>query len=190
MSIFVIHIYPTIILKYSRLHTKGEVSDVATECRRHKVTKSNHWATKPEVCNQLVNQLVLCLTTQNSKIRLISSIALNFEVKVDNLVINLLLANLIGQFKLVKMHYKANHWPFDPNGGRQIEVNLPHTQVFLLPQPSPGPSPGQDSKARCLPPRGYCTVWQVASWSWRANLQQWWSRTRHLRRRRPAQLGA
>ena len=35
------------------------------------------------------------MTTQNSKIRLISSIAL--KVKVDNLVINLLLA----QFKLV-----------------------------------------------------------------------------------------
>ena len=41
------------------------------------------------------------MTTQNSKIRLISSIAL-IEVKVDdNLVINLLLANFIGQFKLV-----------------------------------------------------------------------------------------
>ena len=40
------------------------------------------------------------MTTQNSKIRLISSTAL-FEVKVDNLLINLKLRNLIGQFELV-----------------------------------------------------------------------------------------
>ena len=56
---------------------------------RHSVTKS--------LGNQARGVQPACtMTTQNSKIRLISSI-----VKVDNLVINLLLANLIGQFKLV-----------------------------------------------------------------------------------------
>ena len=57
--------------------------------------------TKGEVAKSLGNQAravqpACTMTTQNSKIRLISSIAL--EVKE---VIDLLLATLIGQFKLV-----------------------------------------------------------------------------------------
>ena len=71
-----------------RLHTKGSRCIGYTPC-------------KGEVAKSLGNQAqgvqpACTMTTQSSKIRLISSIAL-----VDNLVINLLLANLIGQFKLV-----------------------------------------------------------------------------------------
>ena len=94
--------------------------------------RANHWATKPEVCNQLVlcigytprakllsdlateccrhevakslgNQArgvqpACTMTTQNSKIRLISSIALKSRL------ITYLLSNLIGQFELVIVH--------------------------------------------------------------------------------------
>ena len=50
-----------------RLHTKG--SDLATECRRHEVAKS--------LGNQARGAQPACtMTTQNSKIRLISNIAL------------------------------------------------------------------------------------------------------------------
>ena len=58
--------------------------------------------TKSEVAKSLGNQArgvqpACTMTTQNSKIRLISSIALKSRL----ITINLLLANLIGQFKLV-----------------------------------------------------------------------------------------
>ena len=87
--------------------------------------------TKGEVAKSLGNQaqgmqLACTMTTQNSKIRLISSIALKSRL-IDNLVINLLLANLIGQFKPVIIQtynyinnsYIPPHWtpatPADPH---------------------------------------------------------------------------
>ena len=71
------------------------LSDLATECRRHKVAKS--------LGNQARGVQPACtMTTQNSKIRLIS------EVKVDNLLINLKLSNLIGQFELVIVQHNRN----------------------------------------------------------------------------------
>ena len=64
-------------VKY-RLHTKGEVA----------ISLSNQARGVQPACT---------MTTQNSKTRLISCP----EVKVDNLLINLKLSNLIGQFELV-----------------------------------------------------------------------------------------
>ena len=81
---------------------------VPNDCIYHPIEYRLH--TKGEVAKSLGNQArgvqpVCTMTTQNSKISLISSIA-----KVDSLVINLLLANLIGQFKQVIVQETKSHF--------------------------------------------------------------------------------
>ena len=91
------------LTKYS-LHTKGEVAQWFS----NRVPQAQWFR------NQARGVQPACtMTTQNSKIRLISSIAL-FKVKVDNLVINLLLANFIGQFKLVVVQHVISRHPLQP----------------------------------------------------------------------------
>ena len=79
------------------------------------------------------------MTTQDSKKnRLIDNYKYHCpEVKVDNLVINLLLANLTGQFKLVivQLHLQNLH-------GHRHRPKL--TKTLLYTPPSPPPSPLQD----------------------------------------------
>ena len=70
--------------------------------------------TKGEVAKSLGNQArgvqpVCTMTTQNSKKNQVAKYHCP-EVKVENLVINLLLANLIGQFKLVIAQHQIA-WP-------------------------------------------------------------------------------
>ena len=130
------------------------LSDLATECHRLEVAKS--------LSNQARGVQPACtMTTQNSKNQVDKQHCP--EVKVDNLVINLKLSNLIGQFQLVicyitlyyfTLHYIAGSKEegmstvkkvrrsdirhSEPLGMRRPDItprNLSRTTSHLLPHP-------------------------------------------------------